>query len=158
MNDDIADLARRNELRFFDQNEGLTITLHTGEVGDEGWFAPKVISDSWAAAGPTNDGLGNFLGLPSTSFPHGVGPGLGTSNDPEVLLDEIPDVTPLRATGLSQLIGPGQARSGLTEHRFSEARPGTRAILPILAREAIQGCARSWSPSPSQPRFRVPPL
>ncbi len=27
---------------------------------------------------------------------------------------------------------PGQARSGLTGHRLSDARPGTRAILPIL--------------------------
>ena len=74
------------------------ITLHTGEVGDEGWFAPKTILASWDLAGPIiGDGLRNYLA---------AGPGLGTPHadgDREALLDKIPDVTPLRATGLKLL-------------------------------------------------------
>ena len=68
-------------------------------MGDEGWFALKTIPASWDAAGPTADGLTNYLL---------AGPGLGTPDafgDREALLDKIPDVTPLRATGLKQLQG-----------------------------------------------------
>ena len=56
VNDDIAGLGVRTQLPFFAANVGQTITLHTGEVGDEGWFAPKTVPDSWADAGPTADG------------------------------------------------------------------------------------------------------
>ena len=41
----------------------------------------------------------------ASSFPHNVGPSLGTGGDREALLDKIPDVTPLRATGLALLVG-----------------------------------------------------
>ncbi|TAH38294.1 MAG: hypothetical protein EYC70_06360 [Planctomycetota bacterium] len=105
VNDDIADLAVRSELRFFDANPGDIIKLHSGTVGDEGWFAVKVIPDSWDAAGPTSDGLENYLGNNRIEYPHNVGPGLGTGDSPEVLLDNIPLVTPLRATGLDMLVG-----------------------------------------------------
>ena len=108
VNDLIAEIGVRSQLRFFAANVGATITLHTGEVGDEGWFAPKSIPASWDAAGPTPDGLRNYLGNPSVAFPHDVGPGLGTPDlggDREALLDKIPDVTPLRATGLKLLEG-----------------------------------------------------
>ena len=98
VNDDIADIGLRTQLPFFAANVGATITLHTGEVGDEGWFALKTIPDSWDTAGPTGDGLRNFVGNP-------VGSGLGSGSDPEALLDKIPDVTPLRATGLKLLEG-----------------------------------------------------
>ncbi len=73
---------------------GTTLTLPAGEVGDEGWFALKTIPDSWADAGPTDDGLRNYIL---------AGPGLGTGDDPEVLLDKISDVTPLRTAGLTLL-------------------------------------------------------
>lgn len=104
VNDDIAALARRNQLRFFANNVGSTIWLVTGQVGDEGWFAPKTIPASWANTGPTADGLRNFLGNPSLSYPHNVGPGLGTGGNPEQFLDNVPNVTPLRAEGLWGLI------------------------------------------------------
>ena len=79
-------------------------------MGDEGWFAVPTIPDSWNTAGPTSDGLSNFIGNPAAEPEwdhslHGVGPGLGTGLDPESLLDKIPDVTPLRATGLAMLVG-----------------------------------------------------
>lgn len=75
---------------------GTQLTLWTGEVGDEGWFALKTVPDSWALAGPTADGLQNFVL---------AGPGLGSGANPEILLDKIPNVTPLRATGLAMLEG-----------------------------------------------------
>ena len=95
VNDDIADIGLRTQLPFFAANVGNIITLHTGEVGDEGWFALKTIPDSWDAAGP-DDGLRNYLNAVD---------GLGSGNNPEDLLDKIPDVTPLQATGLSDLVG-----------------------------------------------------
>jgi sugar lactone lactonase YvrE len=98
VNADVAELGLRTQLPFFAANIGETIVLHTGEVGDEGWFALKTIPDDWTDAGPTGDGLRNFVGLP-------VGPGLGAGEDPEAFLDKIPGVTPLRATGLAQLVG-----------------------------------------------------
>jgi hypothetical protein len=99
VNDHVASVGQRDQLKFFKENIGKTIELFTGEVGDEGWFALKSIPNRWINAGPTENGLQNYL-VP--------GPGLGSPNideDREVLLDRIPDVTPLRATGLSMLVG-----------------------------------------------------
>ena len=70
-----------------------------GEVGDEGWFALTSTPDSWTAAGPSSDGIQNFVQ---------AGPGLGSpdaNGDREALLDKIPGVTPLRAEGLALLVG-----------------------------------------------------
>ena len=108
VNDDIAEIGLRTQLLFFAVNVGNTITLHTGQVGDEGWFALKAIPASWNLAGPTADGLRNYVGEPSEPFPHIVGPGLGTpdaNGDRESLLDKILGVTPLRADGLKSLEG-----------------------------------------------------
>ena len=91
-----ADIGLRAELPFFARNVGSGITLYTGEVGDEGWFALTTIPGSWDAAGPTGDGLRNYIE---------AGPGLGSGADREALLDQIPGVTPLRATGLKLLEG-----------------------------------------------------
>jgi len=99
VNEDNADIGVRAQLPFFANNVGNEITLHTGEVGDEGWFALKTIPDEWNDAGPTTDGLRNFFL---------AGPGLGTADgdgDREAQLDKIPDVTPLRAAGLKSLEG-----------------------------------------------------
>ena len=92
INDDIADVGLREPLPFFRDNVGSTLVLHTGEVGDEGWFALTSIPQSWG-------GLLNFVE---------GGPGLGSpdaNGDREALLDKIPDVIPLRATGLKMLEG-----------------------------------------------------
>jgi len=105
VNDDRSDLARRNQLRYFSINISETLWLWSGEVGDEGWHAPKTIPNRWTEAGPTNSGLRNYLGNPSEPYPHNVGQGLGTGDSPEVRLDEIPNVIPLRAEGLYGLIG-----------------------------------------------------
>lgn len=99
VNDQLADLGLRVQLKFFRDNVGRTIDLFTGEVGDEGWYAVRTIPTSWRSAGPTENGTRNYL--------H-PGPGLGApepDDDREVLLDKIPDVTPLRATGQAMLVG-----------------------------------------------------
>ncbi|PSL07949.1 hypothetical protein [Cecembia rubra] len=99
VNDQIARIGLRDQLRFFKQNVGSRIDLYTGQVGDEGWFALTSIPNRWVNAGPTENGLRNYLA---------PGPGLGSPNvddDREVLLDEIPNVIPLRATALKMLVG-----------------------------------------------------
>ena len=97
VNDQLATVGLRQQLRYFQNNVGKTIDLYTGQVGDEGWHAFKTIPASWISTGPTPNGARNFLQ---------AGPKLGGGeDDKEVLLDKIPDVTPLRATGLTMLIG-----------------------------------------------------
>lgn len=99
VNDQIADVGLRLPLQYFRDNIGKTIDLYTGQVGDEGWFAIKTIPNTWKSAGPLGNGALNYLA---------AGPGLGApvpDDDREVLLDKIPNVTPLRATGLTMLIG-----------------------------------------------------
>ncbi|MDZ7668065.1 MAG: DUF5666 domain-containing protein [Gammaproteobacteria bacterium] len=99
VNDQLAAVGLRQPLAWFQDNVGSEIDLFTGQVGDEGWFALKTIPAIWQDAGPTGNGTRNYLQ---------AGPGLGgppDGDDREVLLDEIPDVTPLRATGLAMLTG-----------------------------------------------------
>lgn len=101
VNDQIAEVGQRKQLKYFSANVGRTIELYTGEVGDEGLHALKTIPNSWKNAGPTGKGAANFVL---------AGPGLGSGvngkdDDKEVLLDKIPNVTPLRATGLRMLVG-----------------------------------------------------
>ena len=99
VNDQLAELGLRLPLSYFQQNIGKTIELYTGEVGDEGWHALTTIPTSWINAGPANIGALNYLT---------AGPGLGAKSpddNRDVLLDKVPNVTPLRATGLSMLVG-----------------------------------------------------
>jgi PKD repeat protein len=98
INRDLSNYATRTELRWFAANVGRTITVYSGSVGGEGFHAVKTIPASWNTAGPTADGLRNYLL---------AGPGLGSPNTSsgQTLLSSVPDVTPLRATGLRLLIG-----------------------------------------------------
>lgn len=95
VNDDLAEVGLREPLQFFEENIGEEVDLYTGQVGDEGWFALTAIPSSWINAGPTDNGARNYLQ---------AGPGLGQDGS-EDLLDEIPDVIPLRGTGLAMLTG-----------------------------------------------------
>lgn len=99
VNDQLAKVGLRQPLDYFQKNIGKTITLFTGQVGDEGLYAIKQIPSSWKSTGPTANGARNYLL---------AGPGLGTGNpddNKEILLDKIPGITPLRATGLTMLKG-----------------------------------------------------
>jgi len=100
VNDDLAAVGQRTALRYFSANVGRAIRLYSGRVGNEGFFALRSVPASWSAAGPTTDGLRNYVQ---------AGPGLG-SMDPtagwaETRLDQVPDAVPLRATGLKLLVG-----------------------------------------------------
>lgn len=108
VNENKADVAARSPLSGLQARVGTILTLATGQVGNEGWFALKSVPSTWRTAGPTFDGLRNFAGDPLQPFPHRVGPGLGRADaggNREALLDKIPGVTPLRATGLKMLEG-----------------------------------------------------
>lgn len=95
INADISEVGLRKVLPFFKNNKGKQIVLYTGQVGDEGWFAPTYIPRSWSQAGPGFEGSFNYL------F---AGQGLGHDGT-EDYLDKVPGVVPLRATGLAMLIG-----------------------------------------------------
>jgi len=108
VNDDVAAIGVRAQLRFFRDHVGQTITLRSGAAGDEGWFALKTIPQSWAQAGGAAGYVGNPAANPEDPAPQGTGPGLGApdaNGDPVSLLRNVPDVTPLRATALNNLIG-----------------------------------------------------
>lgn len=109
VNDHIAKIGLRTPLPAFDgANIGRQYTLHTGQVGDEGWFAPRSEDPRWAAAGTAPAGIRSFVGQPRSPHPHGVGPGLGAPDakgDRESRLDKVRDVVPLRASGLAGLVG-----------------------------------------------------
>jgi hypothetical protein len=101
VNDQNAEIGVRTQLPYFAANADAIITLHTGQVGDEGWFQPDPaqLPASWASAGPGTDAVANFWA---------AGPGLGTADgngDREALLDKIPGVQPLRHDGLAALAG-----------------------------------------------------
>jgi hypothetical protein len=100
VNDDIASVGLRMTLPYFDREKGKEIVLPAGRLGDEGWFALKSVRVAWRGAGPDHlDGLRNYLL---------GGPGLGTpdsAGSPEALLERVPNLTPLRSTGLRGLVG-----------------------------------------------------
>jgi len=109
----------RIELPYFDQNPGAIIEIQTGHITDHGWYAPQVIPDSWVAANPDHDEMGNFDGMenfigirnfvgvdvPGDPVELVPAPGLGVGAGSEELLDNIPDVFPIRYQGLLDLVG-----------------------------------------------------
>jgi hypothetical protein len=107
LNEDLSVIGQRAPLRFFNNpaNFGRVIVIRSGQVGDEGFFALETIPNTWRTAGPSADGIVNWFGDPFASGSFNVGPGLGSGSNPEALLDGVPDLTPLRASGLRGLIG-----------------------------------------------------
>ncbi|MFO7916333.1 MAG: hypothetical protein R6U43_11675 [Candidatus Krumholzibacteriales bacterium] len=105
VNDDMSDETQRQVLRYFQSNTGRTITVMTGQTGDEGWFAPNCIPAKWICGygyedNTCLDGLEmqkavrNYFGINGTD-----------SIPSQERLDKIPDVRPLRALGINRLIG-----------------------------------------------------
>jgi hypothetical protein len=151
VNDQLAEVGVREILRYFEENVGDTIDLFTGEVGDEGWHALKTILSSWKNAGPTDNGSQNFLV---------AGPGLGGGeDDKEVLLDKIPDVTPLRATGLKMLIGKtvlAVVYDGDISTNYSPLNANLMgANLGVVAFDVIEVKERTDGSTSSLPRVTV---
>jgi|GEM_PF-1443985 len=93
-------VGNRATLLAYANMVGKEVTLPSGTIGDEGWFAITTIRIGWKSAGPeVGDGLRNYFE---------AGPGLGGADakgNKETLLDKVPDLTPLRATGLARLEG-----------------------------------------------------
>jgi hypothetical protein len=93
-------VGNRATLDWFARNIGQELTLSAGEVGNEGWFAFSSVRIAWKSAGPDHeDGLRNYMD---------AGQGLGSpdkSGKKESLLDKVPGLVPLRATGLARLEG-----------------------------------------------------
>ena len=113
VNDDLADPGVRDELRWFDANPGEMAELQVGHISDEGWFAPQEIPQSWDDADVVfkngeiheADGIRNFVGvMDPTGGPLIPGEGLGVGDDPEIFLDKIPNVEPIRFEGLKGLL------------------------------------------------------
>jgi hypothetical protein len=153
VNDQLADIGLRQTLKYFQDNVGQTINLYSGQVGDEGFFVPRTIPNSWVQAGPTNNGSRNYFT---------PGPGLGAPNpddDREVLLDEIPDVTPLRATGLKMLIGQrlyAVVYDGDVSINYSPLEGNLQgANLGVVALEVLGVVERTDGSTSSLPRVEV---
>jgi hypothetical protein len=131
INRDLSNYDTRTELRYFAANVGRTITLYSGSTGGEGFHAIKTVPSTWNSAGPTTDGLRNFLL---------AGPGLGkpdVNGNRQTLLSSVLDVTPLRATGLRLLIGQpvcALVRDGNVSTSYSPLRANlTGRYLGIVA-------------------------
>ncbi|GAB4407418.1 MAG: hypothetical protein OHK0039_09870 [Bacteroidia bacterium] len=153
VNDHLADIGLRSPLRYFERNIGQEIWLYTGEVGDEGWFAPRTIPGTWIDAGPTTNGLQNYLA---------PGPGLGAAepdDDREVLLDKIPDITPLRATGLAMLVGQtvlAVVYDSDISINYSPLNGNLMgANLGLVAFDVLEVTARTDGSTASLPRVRI---
>lgn len=151
VNDQLASLDQRSTLRYFQQNIGRQIDLYSGDVGDEGWFAIKTIPNSWIQAGPTSTGAENFLR---------AAPGLGGGDDdPEKYLDKIPDITPLRATGLRMLVGQrilALVYDSDISINYSPLNGSLKGeTLGLVALEVLQVRKRTDGSSGSLPRITV---
>jgi hypothetical protein len=95
----IAGVGVRDELPYFSGHVGQQAILTSGHSGNDGWFALKTVPASWATQVGAADGLENYLL---------AGPGLGSpddNDDRQSLLNNIPNVTPVRAAGLNLLVG-----------------------------------------------------
>lgn len=150
VNDNLAEIGLRLPLRWFSDNVGREIDLFTGQIGDEGWFALKSIPASWQTVGPTNNGLRNYVL---------AGPGLGGEPDRERFLDEIPDVTPLRATGLAMLAGQTICALVYDSDVSINYSPLTGSLkgdnLGLVAFDVLQATERNNGSSSDLPRMTI---
>jgi hypothetical protein len=98
-NSEIADVGLRNQLPFFLARKGEAFTLPGGAGGSDGWFALRSVQGAWATEDGAGDGLENF-------FLAGAGLGSPDENgNRAAFLESVPDVAPLRWTGLGMLAG-----------------------------------------------------
>src|SRR2546426_3386212 len=107
VNTQIAAPGLRSQLPYFAEHTNETIALYTGQVGDEGLFALTSIPDRWIDAGPTANGLQNFLEVNNNTI---VDPGLNKATDSEPLLGNVTNVLPLQEEQLrvnNTIVDPG---------------------------------------------------
>jgi hypothetical protein len=88
--------------RYFAENVGATITLATGQTGDEGWFAPTCIPQRWLGG----NGSGCLAGAArDDAIDRYFGDQWAIVNPSQQRLENVPAVIPLRARGLASLVG-----------------------------------------------------
>jgi hypothetical protein len=97
VNDDIAGIGQRAVLRYFAANVGRTITVRTGQTGDEGWFAPTCIPQRWLSGSSST-----CIDPASPDFRTAINR-FWAGSVPQDPLDKTPHVMPLRALGLNSL-------------------------------------------------------
>jgi hypothetical protein len=102
VNDDRPGTKQRAILRYFADHVGETITVKTGQTGDEGWFAPTCIPQKWISGSSSTcitdpaqrqTAINNYFGKSGSS-----------AIPSQSRLDKIPAVMPLRALGLDALV------------------------------------------------------
>jgi CSLREA domain-containing protein len=102
VNEDKPGKSQRDVLRYFAANAGKTVTVMTGQSGDEGWFAPNCIPRKWLS-GSRNSCLTGAER--QTAIDNYFGANGSAAIPAQSRLDKTPAVMPLRALGLNALIG-----------------------------------------------------
>ena len=98
INDNRASDGLRDPLSFFSSRVGQNVALLSGQTGDEGWFAISCVPRRWLQGDSGDECLsGAERAQAMNAFRTGA-----VSQD---ALDEVPDVRPLRALGLTELEG-----------------------------------------------------
>ena len=92
--------SKRTELQDFAENHGDSVTLETGQTGDEGWYAPTCIPESWLGNGGNTCLTGSDREAAIDNYF-----GTGTGVPSQSRLDKVPGVMPLRALGVNRLLG-----------------------------------------------------
>ena len=105
VNDDKPGKTQRSVLRYFLNNVGRTVTVRTGQTGDEGWFAPNCIPAKWISSNSSTNDSCLTNATRNTVIDNYFGKNGATSIPAESRLDKTPHVIPLRALGLNALIG-----------------------------------------------------
>lgn len=105
VNDDKPGKTQRDVLRYFATNVGRTITVRTGQTGDEGWFAPNCIPAKFIASYSKENNTCLSNGARQTGIANYFGANGASAIPQQDRLDKIPHLIPLRALGLNSLIG-----------------------------------------------------
>lgn len=95
----IKAVGLRDPLPYFASRVNESVTLPSGQDGNDGWFAIRAVPAAWASEPGSDDGLQNFWL---------AGPGLGSpddNGDRASLLTNVSGLVPLRAGGLNMLVG-----------------------------------------------------
>ncbi len=82
---------------------GDKLTVASGQTGDEGWFAPTCIPRKWLGSGSSNEcleGAERATAIDNVTGRRGKG-----AIPKDSRLDKVPAVMPLRALGLTSLVG-----------------------------------------------------
>jgi hypothetical protein len=151
VNTDAAGVGVRDELSYFASHVGGQVVLTSRQNGNDGWFALRSVPQAWASEPGATDGLENFAL---------AGRGLGSpddNGDRESLLEFVPDVMPLRAEGLTKLVGRTACAVVYNDHVVvSGGSPSTASLRgATLGRIAFAVVGLLDTDDPSSPNVQV---